>query len=231
MNTGNFCTRTLLFGALLLLSSFAHAGILLDKAIVDFRSDQPPRQDVVVINDSATENAYVEVEVLEVVNPGTDQEERRPLTNPEDMPFVASPAKLVIPPNGRKQVRLVNLVPPGKEEKVYRVTFRPVLPPLEEPGSKIRVVVAYQVLVLVQPETPREDLVTTREGNIIRFENRGNSYVLVSNGKQCDTAGENCKELPAKRLYAGNSWEVELPYDTPATFTLESFKGARNETL
>lgn len=29
---------------------------------------------------------------------------------------------------------------------------------------------------------------------------------------------ENCVTLPAKRLYAGARWEIQLPYDTPVTF-------------
>lgn len=230
MKSGVLCTRILLVGVLLILAPATQAGILLDKSIVEFKADEPPRQDVVVINDSETENAYVQVEVLEVVNPGTEQEERRKITNPDEMQFIASPAKLVIPPSGRKQVRLVNLAGPSGQEKVYRVNFTPVLPPLEEPGSKIRVVVAYQVLALILPNEPTDDLVAKREGNTLSLENQGNSYVLVSAGRQCDTKGENCQDLPSKRLYAGNAWELQLPYTTPVTFTLVSFKGSRNET-
>jgi P pilus assembly chaperone PapD len=230
MKSGLLCTRILLTVVLVFLAPVTQAGILLDKAIVEFKPDEPPRQDVVVINDSETENAYVQVEVLEVVNPGTEQEERRKITDPDEMQFVASPAKLVIPPNGRKQVRLVNLAGPGDQEKVYRVNFTPVLPPLEEPGSKIRVVVAYQVLVLIHPNEPTVDLIANRDGKTLSLQNQGNSYVFVSAGRQCNTKGENCQDLPSRRLYAGNTWKLDLPYTTPVTFTLVSFKGSRNET-
>ncbi|UCE90439.1 MAG: fimbria/pilus periplasmic chaperone [Pseudomonadota bacterium] len=217
--------------ALVLLAcpAVAVAGILLDKSVVDFKPDEPPRQDVFVINDSATDKAYVKVEVLEVVNPGTEQEERRPVSDPDKAQFVASPAKLILPAKGRKQVRLVNLAAPGSE-RVFRVNFTPVLPPLQDEGTRIRVVVGYQVLVLIHPDKPAEKLNVRRDGRTLYFENQGNSYVFVGNGKQCDAKGENCVDLPGKRLYAGNTWELTLSHDTPVTFTLTNFKGARTET-
>lgn len=207
------------------------AGILLDKSIVDFPANEPPRQDVAVSN-QGTDTAYVQVEVLKVTNPGTEQEQRIPVTDQEEISFVASPAKLAIPGGGRKLVRLVNL-DQGSQEQVYRINFTPVLPPLQEndAGMAVRVVVAYQVLALIHPDNPVEKLLVKREGRTLTFVNEGNSYALVADISQCQPNGEECKtDLGAKRLYAGNRFTVELPYaNGPVSYKLTTFKGTSEQ--
>jgi P pilus assembly chaperone PapD len=225
------CMRWSLTLALLWTFSAAHAGILLDKSIVEFTADEAPRKDIWVINDDS-DNAYVKIQVLAVKHPGTEQETREEITDPDQISFVASPSKLVIPPKGRKLVRLVNLSPPG-EEHVYRINFTPILPPLqEEEGATVRVVIAYQVLALIHPESPTENLVIDRKGETLTFRNKGNSYALMGAGTQCDSAGENCEDLPAKRLYAGNEWQITLPFAaTEVSYSLSNYKGTRKEVI
>jgi len=223
----------LILGLLATTPSALAAGIILDRSIIDFVSTEPPRHDVTVIN-QGDDIAYVKVEVLEVLNPGTDKEERNIVTNPEQIQFVASPSKLAIPSGGRKQVRLVNLAPPG-EERIFRVNFTPVLPPLEEKtdGLGVKFVVAYQVLALIHPAQPTENLVVKRDPDSISFDNQGNTYALISNVRQCNKEGGNCQDdLGSKRLYVGNKMMVPLPYtDTPVTYKLTNFKGSREVTV
>jgi P pilus assembly chaperone PapD len=220
---------SLILGLLAKISTSLAAGIILDRSIVDFSSTEPPRHDVTVIN-QGDDIAYVKVEVLEVLNPGTEKEERNIVTNPEQIQFVASPSKLAIPAGGRKQVRLVNLAPPG-EEKIFRVNFTPVLPPLEEKteGLGVKFVVAYQVLALIHPAQPTENLVVKREPKSISFDNQGNTYALISSVRQCDKDGNNCQDdLGSKRLYVGNKMAIPLPYaDTPVTYKITNYKGSR----
>lgn len=226
--------RFVLFTTLVTVTSqFSQAGILLDKSIVDFPANEPPRQDITVTNQS-DEIAYVKVEVLKVNNPGTEQETRTPVTGEEDIEFIASPAKIAVPPGGRKQVRLVSLTEPG-DEKVYRINFTPVLPPLEDTekeGIGVRIVIAYQVLALIHPAEPEEKLLIKRDPISISFDNQGNTYALISNVRQCDKNGENCQDdLGSKRLYAGNKMTIALPYNgTAVTYKVTNFKGAREAT-
>jgi P pilus assembly chaperone PapD len=223
--------RLLFVCYLLLACTSANAGILLDKSIVEFSAHEAPRQDIWVINDDS-ENAYVKVQVLEVKNPGTEEETREEITDPDLISFVATPSKLVIPPKGRKLVRLVNLAKPGAE-RVYRINFTPILPPLqEEEGATVRVVIAYQVLALIYPQAPSEQLEIERKGTELGFRNKGNSFVLLGGGTQCDDNNANCQDLPARRLYAGNQWRVTLPYPgTEANYSLSNFKGTRKESI
>ena len=218
-------------GAALLLTtaSWASGGILLDRIIVEFPSDQAPRQDIYVINED-DENAFVKVEVLAVNNPGEENEERVSLAGAENVPFLASPARLVIGPRGRKQVRLVNLPGPGATEQVYRINVTPVMPPLaKQTGATVQVVVAYQALAIAHPAEPREALQVTRSDNALHFHNTGNTYALLADGRQCDDQQSNCVDLPSRRLYAGNQWTIALPYATPVHYAVTTYKGVREQ--
>jgi P pilus assembly chaperone PapD len=213
----------------LFVSSFAQANMFVDRSIIEFVAGQTPQQDFRVSN-RGDDQMYVQVEVLDVLQPGTEQEVRDAVTDLADMTLLATPKQFVLPPQGERAVRLVALAEPAEVDQVYRVNVTPILPPLaDSESSVVRVVVAYQLLVLVLPENPREDLVVTREANILKFENRGNSYVLLADGQQCDS--ENCTNLPTNRLYAGNSWEVELGSDDMSvSYRLTTFAGSRTAT-
>ena len=220
-----FKSSSILF--LLLLSLTATADIFVDRAIVRLGPNSVPREDVKVIN-NGSEEGYVQVDVFEVKNPGTEQEERVKVTDPNAVKLIASPSKLAIPPNGQKLVRIVNLDPSSTEERIYRINITPVLAPLQEDsGSVVRVVVAYQLLVIVDPAQPTETLEIKRSGYRFSVKNNGNTNVLISDGKQCDQASDHCVDIAAHRVYPGNYWETELVFDSPVTFKLTSFNGIR----
>ena len=200
-------------------TALAAGGMLLNRSIVVFKPGHPPREDVAILNQEE-ENLYIKVDILEVRNPGSDREDRVKVTDPSQSNLIATPNRLIIPPLGRKPMRLVNLVS-SDEERIYRVNVTPVLPPLENvETSMVRVIVAYQLLVIVQPRQPVEDLQVTREDQALIFENLGNTNFLISEGSHCDKAGANCVELPTKRIYAGNRFEVSLIHDTPVSYKL-----------
>lgn len=219
-------TRLLCFLTLVLSAFVADAAMLLDRAIVHYGPGSANRQDVEIRNPDG-EPLYIKVEIIEVLNPGSPEEERRTVTNPKEAKFLVTPSKLVIPPGGRKSVRLLNLGKGNTEDRVFRVNLTPVTPELESDQMAIKVVVGYQLLVLIQPNDPKPDLKVTREGKKLKIHNAGNTNVLMRNGSQCPaarppqvTGKEGCVELPSNRLYAGNHWEVDLPYDTPVDFFL-----------
>ena len=225
--TSRITARSLLCWALLLIAPLSHADIFVDRAIVRLGADTATREDVKVINNGG-EVGYVQVDVFEVRDPGTEQEERIKVTDPDAVKLIASPSKLMIPANSQKLVRIVNLDPTSTQERIYRINITPVLPPLEqEESSVVRIVVAYQLLVIADPVQPQELLDITRSGYRLVVRNTGNTNVLFSDGKQCEVNGEDCVEIPAHRVYPGNNWEVKLEKDQPATFKLTSFKGIR----
>ena len=180
-----------------------------------FEPGKPLRKDIEVENPS-DENLYVEIEPKIVSNPGTANESRKSIADPREGGLLVTPNKLVIPPGGRKLVRVVSLKPAGTEERVYRVTFKPVVGELESQQIGVKILIGYEVLVLMQPAKPDSTLVTERNGSTMSFINQGNTNVLLREGKQCpDNASSDsteCESLRGKRLYPGNQYSVELPY-------------------
>ncbi|USE39346.1 molecular chaperone [Endozoicomonas sp. SCSIO W0465] len=194
----------------LMLSAQAHAALSLDRVIVYFKPDELPRQDVVVFNPDP-ENLYLQTEVYHVINPGTEQEERVRVTDPEKLKLLATPAKAIIPPNSRKTVRLVSLETPQDKELVYRVTFRPMVGELEAQQTAIKILVAYQALVFVRPQNPEYNVAATVSNGKMMFINSGNMNVVLRNGKYC-ISEDICTNLDdGTRIYAGGSWEMPLP--------------------
>jgi len=218
----------------LVFTANAWAGIFVDRSIVTFEQGAASRQDVRVTNDDAENPAYIQVEVLSVESPGTDAEQQVRMTDPEHMTLLATPEKMIIPPGGQKLVRIVNLEPGTEAERIYRVNVTPILPPLQDEaeGNLVRVVVAYQLLVIVPPALPEASWTAKREGKKLTFTNTGNTNLLLHTGRQCAAPGsEDCRELVTHRLYAGNTWTQDLPFDQPAEYLVQSLEGEKKEIV
>jgi len=222
-----------LAGLALIGASLAHGAMRVDRNVVTFEPGAPDRADVEVQNPDA-EPLFAEVEVFEVQHPGAENEARVKVTDPAEVRFLVTPSKFVVPPGARKVLRLVNLGGNGDHERVYRINLRPVPAPMEAKASGIRLLVAYQLLVIVAPAEPKPDLVVTRTDNSLVAVNRGNVNTLMSAGLQCVTASalqkpdaDTCTALETHRVYPGNTWTLELPSDGPVEFTLS--QGAEHD--
>ncbi|TVS17018.1 MAG: hypothetical protein EA417_08470 [Gammaproteobacteria bacterium] len=205
--------------ALLLLGSAAQADMSLDRSILIFDAQSTPRQDVEITN-SGSENLYLETEILRVSQPGTEAETRERVLDPDAIDLLVTPARLIVPPGARRLLRVVNLGDPAKVDHIYRINVRPVVGSVEAETTAVKVIIAYQLLVILRPSDPQPELIWDRQGRNITFTNNGNTNVLLFNGVQCPPDGGDCVELnAAQRLYAGNSWTLELPYDGSVEFT------------
>ena len=205
------------------------ADMVLSDIIVDLQAPGQMRHDVEVWN-NGTDPLFVEVEAQRVVDPAGDETKREVLDDPRKAGLLASPKRLAIGPDERKRVRLVARAVPTDEDLVYRVAFVPK----ENTTSTtqqlaFKVLVGYEVLVLVRPPNARPELVVRRDGAKLHFENRGRSSVLLRKLEACApgpvAAGDDeaCEELPGNRLYAGEVWDVELPTNGPVR-VFESYK-------
>ncbi|MCC5886908.1 MAG: fimbria/pilus periplasmic chaperone [Gammaproteobacteria bacterium] len=204
---------------ILMLGTATQADMSLDRSILVFDAGSQPRQDVEITNSSA-ENLYLETEILLVSQPGTEQETREQILDPDAIDLLVTPARLIVPPGARRLLRVVHLGEPPEVDRIYRVNVRPVVGPVEADATAVKVIVAYQLLIIVRPPNPQPDLGWSREGRQIAFQNRGNSNILLFNGVQCPPDGGDCIELnTARRLYAGNDWTLELPFDAAVEFT------------
>lgn len=203
--------------------SSVSANMVLSEAIIHFEPGKPLRKDIEVENPSS-ENLYVEITPAVVSEPGTKSEKRITITDPRESGLLVTPNKIVVPPGGRKLVRLVSLEPLGEKERVYRVTFKPVVGDLETEQIGIKVLIGYEVLILMQPAAPDPNLIVNRSGKTLSFENKGNTNILLREGKQCPDGvsndSESCERLGGKRLYPGNSWSVDLPYNKAVDYQM-----------
>lgn len=217
--------RTFVFVLGLALAGITRATMVVDRIFVDFEAGGLPRQDVAIMNPD-DEPLYVQVEVLEVLDPGTDREQRTVVRDPESIGFIATPNRLTIPPGGRRAVRLVNLNGHGEQERVYRVNLNPVAAPFEAETTVIRILVGYQLLVFVAPSQTRIGMEGYRDGKTLHLHNTGNVNIRLFEGRQCaeGTTGTDadCVDVPGRRLYPGNRAEIPLPRDAPVTFRRET---------
>ena len=104
-------------------------------------------------------------------------------------------------------------------ERVYRVAIKPVAGELTADVDAVKILVGYDALVLVRPAQLLGTVKSERTDRSLVLRNMGNASRELFDGKQCDTAGAECRALPAKRLYPGASLTQSLPYDTPVRYT------------
>lgn len=202
-----------LFIAFVFFMSFftgAQAAMVLDKMIVYFNANQS-HEDVVVQNPDK-EPLYLKTSIVEVFHPGTKEEKRVEITDPDKMNLLVSPQKVIIPPGGRKTIRMVSLSVPKDKEAVYRVNFTPVVGKVKATRTAVKILIGYQALVFVRPEKPYFQVTSHRKGDTVTFTNTGDVNVLLRNGKYCPKGKERCVEIKdGARLYAGESWTLTLP--------------------
>jgi P pilus assembly chaperone PapD len=208
----------------------AHADIVLSQLIIDLQPGKNGRADIEVWN-NGTERAYVALEPREVVNAGLGNEARREEPDPEKLGLLVSPARMILEPGQRKLARFADIAPPGERERIYRVTVKPVAGPLEAPDSALKIMIGYDVLVLVRPAAVRLGVSGRRSGSSLVFRNDGNSSVELIEGRQCDQARAHCTDLPGKRLYAGAQWSETLQSSGPVEYTIKSAAGSERRTF
>jgi P pilus assembly chaperone PapD len=199
----------------------AHAELVLSQLIVDLQPGKSVREDVEVWNNS-NDRTYVAVEPAEILNPGTPGESRMQEADPEKRGLLVAPMRMILEPGQRKLLRVAAIGAPQDRERDYRVTVKPVIGEIQAQESGLKLLVGFDMLVMVRPAVPRAQVTGTRSGNTIRFRNDGNVSVEVIEGRQCDAAHKKCEELPGKRLYPGTEWTAELKTSQPAEYTLKS---------
>lgn len=196
------------------------AQIQVSQLIVELQPGKHDRQDVDVGN-GGTVRAFVEIDPREILNPGSAPESARTDPDPEKLGLLVSPARLVLEPGEHRLIRIATLPALADRERVYRVTVKPVVGKLSTAQSGLKVLVGYDMLILVRPTVPNPVVSGTRSGNALTIRNNGNVSVELNDGKQC-AAANDCAPLPAKRLYAGQSWTQQLEGSAPADYEVDS---------
>ena len=212
---GKFWRAGMLAGAALAATS-ASAEITLSQLVLELGAGKAQRGDVEVWN-NAPERAYVLVEPVEVVNPGTSAEQRTPQRDPDKLGLLVSPGRMVLEPGQHKLLRIATAGPPSTRERVYRITVKPTVGQVSADVSGLKILIGYEVLVLVRAADKQPRLVGSRQGRTLVVRNAGATSVELTDGKLC-AAKKQCQPLSGKRLYAGAEWKWTLPADGSADF-------------
>src|SRR5579884_1725462 len=199
----------------------AQADLVLSELIVDLQQGKHAREDVEVWNNSP-ERLFVAIEPREITNPSLPSQGARVEPDPEKLGLLVSPTRMILEAGQRRLVRIATLSQDLEHEHVYRITVKPVAGPVQSTESGLKIMVGYDVLVLVRPALPQPKIIASRNGHTLNFTNDGNVSVEIVDGKQCSNGHSQCIELPGKRLYVGATWTVQLKSDAPAEFVLKS---------
>ena len=202
----------------------ASAELAVSQLIVEFKSDAPRTADIDVAN-NGEERSYVVVEPKEIVHPGMPGEERLAMPDPSKLGLLTSPARFILEPGQRRTLRIAAIAAAADEERVYRVTVKPVTGKVAGDESGLKLLIGYDLLVLVRPAIIRTAVRPDRVGGKLTLTNSGNASVELTEGKQCDVSGKNCQPLPAKRLYVGASWTQQLPLEASGEYRVKAANG------
>lgn len=202
----------------------ASAELAVSQLIVELKPGASRAADIEIYNDSA-ERSFVSVEPREIIDAGLGSEKPLFSPNPETLGLLVSPTRLVIEPHQRRRLRIAAIGPAFHQERVYRVTVKPVAGEVTGIESGLKLLVGYDLLVLVHPPAHKPNIDISRVGSVLTIINRGNASVELAEGKQCDGTGNNCQLLPSKRLYTGASWRQSLPLSTAGEYRIRSGDG------
>ena len=199
----------------------AGAELVLSQVVVDLLPAGPPRSDVEAWN-NGEERIYVVAEPASILDPGTPKERRVASNDPAISGLLVTPQKMILEPGERKLIRIAAILPRSPRDRVYRVTVKPVVGELAVSGSALKVLVGYDMLVIVRPAVLTDGITARRVGNMMTLTNAGSTSVEIYQGRQCNATGADCRELPARRLYAGADWQQTIDPARPVDYLVKS---------
>jgi len=204
----------------------ALAQISVSEMVIDILPDRPLHD--LIVGNVGDEVAYVQIDIIEIVDPGTPEQTFVEGMDTAQAGLLATPNRLVLNAGERAVVRIAPVSRLENRDRVYWVRVKPVVGAIEADQSVIHVLFGYDVLTIVRPPELVLDYIVERTGTTIRAVNNGNTMVELAYGKQCASEEADCVNAPGKRLYAGLDWSAQLPIDGPVQYTVtvvdESFK-------
>lgn len=191
----------------------SNADIVLSKMILDFLPKNPRQENLDVFN-NGEDIDYISTKIFEIQNPGMKNQKRVEVSKGSKDRLVIAPNKLSIAPKARKRFQFIITDENLKKDKIYRVEVVPNIAGVQNPegGIGIKILVGYEVLVIVRPQKMDFNLKVVRGKDSITFTNKGNTNILLSDIKQCNSKNV-CKTILADRLYAGNEITAKLIYN------------------
>ena len=201
----------------------ARADMVLSEVIVNLPAGEVRKE--IVVSNTGEEVLFVTATLSEVLDAGLPTERRIEHDDPEAAGLIVTPNRVIVQPGQRKTLRIANIGQTPAQDRVYRLLVNPSVGDIGAESTMLRVLVAYDVLVVVEPAEPAFELDWTRDGTSLVLTNRGNSNVLLQNGSICPAGGGECIEVPGRRVYPGATVTIELPAAEGAVSFLASGAG------
>lgn len=176
------------------------------------------------IYNSGSSTAFIKVTVQEILIDEQGNQRELPPETLGNAPMlqhntlIASPARIIVPANGRQSTRLLFLGARPKE-RYFRVRFMPVLPNgadtfntseaqrkaySQELAAGVTVLAGFGTVLFVRPDDLKFDTQLHDEANEYFVENAGNSTVLLDRFKDCDLKDPTqCKPLAQHYVLPG----------------------------
>ncbi len=200
-----------LFGVV--FTTAANANITLSQAIIVFQPDERPIQTIEVINIDDERTFAIKTNVVEVINPGSKEQ-----NSIKSRSLVVAPNAFEVAAQNTRNVRLMLRERNSSDiEKVYRVTFTPEAPSRSYKEAnpkgvttKIDIIVGMGALILVPPKEVMYKLEASRAGKKLSFINNSNVSTEIQPRTICKSE-DDCFRFNGARLYPGKNWEYELP--------------------
>ncbi|MEQ8559196.1 MAG: hypothetical protein RIB03_12835 [Henriciella sp.] len=203
------------------IAAGASAQLAIDKLWIDFDEQRDTRGDLLLANES-DERYYISVDPVEIVNPGTDEEERVSYADPEELGLLVTPNRLILDPGQSRSLRVIRISGDMSRDRVYRVRIEPKVGEIRAEGFEaeramvLKILTAYEVLVTSRPLNPSYELDSSRTEDAITLSNAGNSNALVYDAYLCPAGKEPgaddaaCNKVSTRRLHPGNQWKIPI---------------------
>lgn len=203
------------------IAAGASAQLAIDKLWIDFDQQSETRGDLLLANESE-ERYYISVEPFEIINPGTEEEERVSYADPEELGLLVTPNRLILDPGQSRSLRVIRISGDMSRDRVYRIRIEPKVGEIRAEGIEseramvLKILTAYEVLVTSRPLNPSYKLDSSRTEEAILLSNDGNSNALIYDAYLCPQGSEpapddeTCNKVSTRRLHPGNQWEIPI---------------------
>ena len=235
--------RAVLWGALLLGSLTANAGPAINVGVVYDYLEGDRSSYLKRVFNGGTSTAFIKVNVLEILYnaDGTSREvpvksltdEKGSTTSRDGL--MASPARLIVPANGRQGTRLLYMGARDKE-RYFRVRFIPVIPEKsddfavtdeerneykESLAAGVNIMAGYGTVFFVRPQNTRFDTRIDDSASRYTLHNAGNSVVVLDEFRDCAKANKTeCAPTTKHHILPGRTLAFEKKPDRQFSFQM-----------
>ncbi|AZE53372.1 hypothetical protein C4K03_1201 [Pseudomonas synxantha] len=235
--------HAVLWGALLLGSLSAHAGPAINVGVVYDYLEGDRSSYLKRVFNGGTSTAFIKVNVLEIIYnaDGTSKEvpvasltDEKGATTSRDG-LMASPARMIVPANGRQGTRLLYMGARDKE-RYFRVRFIPVVPEKSDDfavtdqersdykdslAAGVNIMAGYGTVFFVRPKDTRFDTQITQTDSQYTLRNAGNSVVVLDEFRDCAKAKKSdCLPTTKHHILPGRELVFEKKPDRQFSFQM-----------